>query len=79
MEQQWNDTDREKPKDLEKNPRPSANSSTTNPTQTALEVNLDLCFEKLGTNHLCYGMVKYDPNLKSGSNLSLLIFKKNTH
>jgi hypothetical protein len=34
VEHRWNDTDREKPKNSEKKPVPSATLSTTNPTWT---------------------------------------------
>jgi hypothetical protein len=53
MEQQWNDTDREKPKNSERN-LSSATLSTTNPTWINLGVGHH--GEKPVTNCLSYGM-----------------------
>jgi hypothetical protein len=55
MGHQWNDTDKEKSKDLEQT-HPTATLSTTNPTRTDLGVNLGLHGEKPATNRLSHGM-----------------------
>jgi hypothetical protein len=48
MEQRWNDTDREKQKNWERN-LSHATFSTSNPTRTALTAKLGLCGESMAT------------------------------
>jgi hypothetical protein len=55
MEQQWDDTDQGKPKDLEKN-LSQCHFVRHKSHWTSLGANLGLCCEKPATNHLCYGM-----------------------
>jgi hypothetical protein len=61
-ELQWNDIDRLKQKNSERNP--SVNLSTTNSTWTDLGINLGLYGERLATNQLSHGMAFYYVNLE---------------
>jgi hypothetical protein len=54
-EPQWEDTDRGKPKNLDKK-RLSANLSNTNSTWSDLGINPGLCNERAVTNHLSHAM-----------------------
>jgi hypothetical protein len=59
MGQWWNDTDRGKPKNLEKNLSQCATLFTTNPTWTGPGANPDLHGEKPVTNRLSHGKDMY--------------------
>jgi hypothetical protein len=59
MELQCNDTERGKPKKLEKKVCSSATSPTTNPTFTALDVIAGLRSERPATNRLSYSTVLF--------------------
>jgi hypothetical protein len=59
MEQWWTDTDTVKLKNSEKT-FPTPTLSTTNPTWSALGMNLGFHDEKPATNSLSYGMALLD-------------------
>jgi hypothetical protein len=58
MEQRWNDLDRGKPKDSEKNVSQCQYVHTTNATWTDLDANPGLRVEKPVIDRLCYGVAE---------------------